>query len=167
MSLRMLVLVVPILLACSKSTTTASYGAAPTMGGENDEAGRKALSQLEDDWAKALEAHDTAFFARVIAPEFIATAPDSGKTFGRAEVIRDAADTKVQVRDLHDEERQVRIYGGGTVGVVRGLGSWMVEKGERPGRYRGRYTEVWVKREGRWQAVTGHYSDVPLPASQP
>jgi ketosteroid isomerase-like protein len=166
MSLRMLVLVLPILLGCSKSTTTSSSGVAPTAGGENDEAGRKALSQLEDDWAKALEAHDTAFFARVIAPDFIATA-DSAKTFGRAEVIQDAADTTSQVRDLRDEERQVRIYGGGTVGVVRGLGSWTVEKGERPGRHRGRYTEVWIKRDGSWQAVTGHYSDFPPPASQP
>ena len=162
MSLRMLVLVVPILLACSKSTTTTSSGAAPTVGGENDEAGRQALSQLEDDWAKALMAHDTAFFTRVIAPDFHGTA-DSGKTFGRAEVIRDAADN--QMRDLHDEERQVRIYGGGTVGVVMGHGRWTVEKGARPGQYSGRYTEVFVKRDGRWQAVAGHYSGIPQPTS--
>src|SRR4051794_22797184 len=101
MPLRMLVLVLPILLACSKSTTTGSSGVARTAGGENDEAGRKALSQLEDDWAKAFEAHDTAFFARVIASDFIATA-DSAKTFGRAELIRDAANTKIQLRDLRD-----------------------------------------------------------------
>ena len=165
MSLRLLVLVFPILLAYSRSTTTSSSGAAPIAGGENDKAGRKALSQLEDDWAKALEAHDTAFFARVIAPDFIATA-DSAKTFGRTELIRDAADTTTQVRDLRDEGRQIRIYGGGTVGVVRGLGSWTVAKGERPGRYRSRYTEVWVKRDGRWQAVAAHYSDFPPPAPQ-
>jgi ketosteroid isomerase-like protein len=158
----MLVLVLPILLACSRSTTSSSSGAAPTAAGENDEAGRKALSQLEDDWAKALMAHDTAFFTRVIAPDFHGTA-DSGKTFGRAEVIRDAADN--QMRDLHDEERQVRIYGGGTVGVVMGYGRWTVEKGERPGQYSGRYTEVFVKRDGRWQAVAGHYSDIPQPTS--
>jgi hypothetical protein len=109
-------------------------------------------------------AHDTAFFTRVIAPDFHGTA-DSGKTFGRAEVIRDAADTTVQMRDLHDEERQVRIYGGGTVGVVMGHGRWTLEKGERPGQYSGRYTEVWVKRDGRWQAVAGHYSAIPQPAS--
>lgn len=166
MSLRMFLLVMPILLACSRSTTTSSSGAAPIAGGENDEAGRKALSQLEDDWAKAIEAHDTAFFARVIAPDFIATA-DSAMTFGRAELIQNTADTTTQLRDLRDEERQVRIYGGGSVGVVRGLASWTVERGERPGRYRGRYTEVWVKRDGRWQAVAAHYSDFPPPASQP
>jgi hypothetical protein len=42
-----------------------------------------------------------------------------------------------------------------------------VEKGVHLGEYRGAYTETWVKRDGRWQVVAGHYSDVPPPASQP
>jgi hypothetical protein len=134
MSTRMLLLMLPILLACSRSTTTDSYGAAPA-GAENDAAGRQAVSQLEDEWARAIETHDTAFLARVVAPE--------------------------------DQDRQVRVYGNGMVAVVTALGSWTVEKGERPGQYSGRYTETWVKRDGQWQAVAGHYSDVPQVPSQP
>ena len=38
----LLLLVLPILFACSRSTTD-SYGAAP-VGGENDEAGRQAIA---------------------------------------------------------------------------------------------------------------------------
>jgi uncharacterized protein (TIGR02246 family) len=166
MSTRMLVLMLPILLACSRSTTTSTAGAAPRGGGENDETGRQALAQIEDDWAKALETHDTTFFTRVIAPDFHGT-EDSAKTFGRTEIIRNAADTATQVRDLQDQDREIRIYGDGTVGVVTGLSRWTLQKGKRPGQYSGRYTEVWVKRDGRWQAVAGHYSDVPPPASQP
>jgi uncharacterized protein (TIGR02246 family) len=165
MTPRMLTLFAPILLACSRSTTTSSAGAAPAGAGENDEAGRQAVSQLEDEWAKALEAHDTTFFARVIATEFHGTA-DSAKTYGRAEVMRDAADAATQYRDVRDRDREVRIYGNGTVAVVTALGSWTVEKGKRPGQYRGAYTETWVKRDGRWQVVAGHYSDIP-PASAP
>lgn len=161
MSTRMLLLVLPILFACSRSsTTTDSYGAAP-VGGENDEAGRAAVSQLEDEWAKAIEAHDTTFLARVVAPDFHGTGGDSAKTFGRADVLRDAADTATQLRNVKDQDRQVRIYGNGTVAVVTALGSWTVEKGERPGQFSGRYTETWVKRDGQWQAIAGHYSDVP------
>ena len=169
MSIRMLILIVPMVFACSRSTTTNSAGAAPApapaVGGENDEAGRQAVSQLEDQWAKAIEAHDTTFLARVIAPDFHGTG-DSAKTFGRADLLRDAADTATQLRNLRDQNRQVRIYGNGTVAVVTALGSWTVEKGKRPGEYRGAYTETWVKRDGRWQAVAGHYSDIP-PASAP
>ena len=160
MSTRMLLLVLPILFACSRSTTTDSSGAAP-VSGENDEAGRQAVSQLEDEWAKAIETHDTTFLARVVAPDFHGTGGDSAKTFSRADLLRDAADTATQLRNLKDQDRQVRIYGNGTVAVVTALGSWTVEKGERPGQFSGRYTETWVKREGKWQAVAGHYSDVP------
>ena len=61
----------------------------------------------------------------------------------------------------------IRIYGNGTVAAVTALGSWTVEKGERTGQFSGRYTETWVKRDGQWQAVAGHYSDVPSPTSEP
>jgi uncharacterized protein (TIGR02246 family) len=160
MSTRILLLMLPLLFACSRSTTTDAYGAAP-VSGENDEAGRQAVSQLEDEWAMAIEAHDTTFLARVVAPDFHGTGGDSAKTFSRADLLRDAADTATQLRNLKDQDRQVRIYGNGTVAVVTALGGWTVEKGERPGQFSGRYTETWVKREGQWQAVAGHYSDVP------
>jgi hypothetical protein len=166
MPTRILALVLPILLACSRSTTTSSSGAAPAGAGPNDEAGRQALAQIEDDWAKALETHDTTFFTRVLAADFHGTG-DSAKTFGRAEVIHDAADTATQISNLTDEDRQIRIYGDGTVGVVTGLSHWTVNKGEHPGQYSGRYTETYVKRDGQWQAVAGHYSDAPPPPSQP
>jgi len=162
----LLLLVLPTLFACSRSTATDSYGAAP-VGGENNEAARQAVSQLEDEWAKAIEAHDTTFLARVIAAEFHGTGGDSAKAFGRADLLRDVADTATQLRNLKDQDRQVRIYGNGTVAVVTALGSWTVEKGERTGQFSGRYTETWVKRDGQWQAVAGHYSDVPSPALGP
>jgi ketosteroid isomerase-like protein len=153
------------LLACAKSTTNSSSGAAPVAAAsENDEAGRQALNQLEDDWAKALEGHDTTFIARVIAPDFRASG-DSAKTWGRAEVMREAADTTVQWSNLRDEDRQIRIYGNGTVGVVTARSLYTLERGEHPGQYISRYTETWVKRDGQWQVVAGHYSSIP--SSQP
>jgi hypothetical protein len=86
--------------------------ARPVAAGENDDAGRQAPAKLEDDWARPLEAHDT-FLARVLAPDFHGT-EDSAKTLSRGDVLQDAADTAVQLRDLHDEDRQVRLYGNGT-----------------------------------------------------
>ena len=154
------VLALSMLLACSRSTTTNSSAAAGAGTVQGAEAGRQALAQIEDNWARALEAHDTVFFARVLAADFHAT-QDSGKTFGRSEVIKNAGDRTVQVRDLSDQDREIRIYGDGNVGVVTGLSSWREQSGERTSQKSGRYTEVFVKRDGRWQAVAGHYSDIP------
>ena len=158
--------IAPVILACSRPTAESASGATPSNGGENDPAGQQALGQLEDDWAKAVEAHDTVFLARVIAPDFHGT--QDSATFGRAEVIRSAADTTTQLRDLRDHDREIRIYGNGTVGVVTARASWTTEKGKHPGQYGNRYTETWVKRDGHWQVVTGHYSaETPTPAAQP
>jgi ketosteroid isomerase-like protein len=165
MSPRLLILMLP-LLACAKSTTSNSTGAAPVAASENDEAGQQALGQLEDQWAKAVEAHDSTFLARIVAPDFHGTG-DSAKTFDRASLLRDVADTTVQQRNLRDRDRQVRIYGDGTVGIVTANPSWTIERGEHPGRYSGRYTEVWVKQNGQWQVVAGHYTTLAPPTSAP
>lgn len=166
MSPRLLILMLP-LLACAKSTTSTSGGAPSTVAAsENDQAGQQELGQLEDQWAKAIEAHDSTFLARVVAPDFHGTT-DSAKTFDRASVLRNAVDTTFRLRDLRDQDRQIRIYGNGTVGVVTANSLWRQEGGERPGQYSGRYTETWVKRNGQWQVVAGHYSNVPPPASAP
>ena len=160
MTWRLPILALTLLLACARSTTTNSSAAAGAGAVQGGEAGRQALAQIEDDWARALEAHDTAFFSRVLAADFHGT-QDSGKTFTRAEVIQNAGDRTVQVRDLHDENREIRIYGDGNIGVVTGLSIWKEQSGGRTSQKSGRYTEVFVKRDGRWQAVAGHYSDIP------
>ena len=165
MSARFLVLILP-LFACAKSTTSTSSGAPVAAASENDEAGQRELGQLEDQWAKAVEAHDSTFLARIVAPDFHGTG-DSAKTFDRASVLRDAVDTTAQLRNLQDQDRQIRIYGDGTVGIVTAHPSWTMERGERPGQYSGRYTETWVKRGGQWQIVAGHYTTLAPPDSAP
>jgi len=165
-SARFLFLILP-LLACAKSTTSSTSGGAPSaVANENDQAGQRELGQLEDQWAKAVEAHDSTFLARIVASDFHGTG-DSAKTFDRASVLRDAVDTTVQMRNLRDQDRQVRIYGDGTVGVVTANPSWTIERGQRPGEYSGRYTETWVKRGGQWQIVAGHYTTLAPPDSVP
>lgn len=164
MSARFLFLLLP-LVACAKSTTSTN-GAPSAVASKNDEAGQHELGQLEDQWAKAVEAHDSTFLARIVAPDFLGTG-DSAKTFDRASVLRDAVDTTVQMRNLQDQDRQIRIYGDGTVGIVTAKPSWTIERGERPGQYSGRYTETWVKQDGQWQVVAGHYTTLAPPDSAP
>ena len=102
--------------ASSGSDTTAT---SMTVAANRDESMRKAeLVQLEREWAKALQAHATAFFQRTFAPNFMATT-GSG-TVDRAGMIKDAGDTNVTFMDTGDEDQTVRLYSGGNVGVVTG-----------------------------------------------
>jgi uncharacterized protein (TIGR02246 family) len=156
MPTRTLAVASTVLLACSGSPG----------GGEKHEAGRKELVQIYDDLIRALETKDTAVFSRVVAPDFYGT-QDSAKTFGRSDIIRRVNDTTQRYQGLTEEDRQVRIYGNGNVGVITARQRWTFQGGDRPGPWTGRYTEVFLKRDGRWQMVVGHYTDVPPPASQP
>jgi uncharacterized protein (TIGR02246 family) len=148
--------VLPILIACSGSAD----------GGQDEEAGRKELVQIVDDLIRALETKDTVTFTRVVASDFYGT-QDSAKTFGRSDIIRRVSATTPRYQRLTEEDRQLRIYGNGNVGVVTARHRWTFLGGDRPGPWTGRYTEIYVKRDRRWQLVVGHYSDVPSPVSQP
>jgi hypothetical protein len=62
-------------------------------------------------------------FTRVVAPDFYGT-QDSAKTFGRRDIIRRVSDTTQRYYGLTEENRQVRIYGNGSVGVVTARQRW-------------------------------------------
>jgi ketosteroid isomerase-like protein len=139
--------------ACGKST-------ASTVSGEaaNEAATKAELVALEHEWAKALEAHDTAFFERTFAADFIATSGDN--TTGRAAMIKEVSDTGMTFMNVGDEDQLVRLYAGGKLGVVTGRVNGTIRVGQQKLAQVARYTEVFEKRNDRWQAIAAHYSSV-------
>ena len=141
--------------ACGKS-------AASTPADMTDEAAVKAeLVQLEKDWAQALEGHDTAFFERTLAEDFVATTGVG--TTDRASMIKEVADTSMTFMNVGAEDQAVRLCADGRVAVVTGRVQGVVRMGDKKMDQLARYTEVFEKRDGRWQAVTGHYSPLQEP----
>ncbi len=63
------------------------------------------------------------------------------------------------------ESNEVRVYGNDAA-VVTGI---VVERGKaptgRPFRQRSRYTDTWVFRDGRWQVVASHLSQLKEPGN--
>ena len=119
-----------------------------------------ALVKLEDDWARALVRRDTVTFQRLLAPGFIYSEND--QTMSREEVLRSVASGPDTVTAAANED--VRIHRFGTTALVTG---WLVVRGRGPGgsfdrRYR--YTDVWMKRGGRWQIVGAHDYLAPAPS---
>jgi ketosteroid isomerase-like protein len=115
------------------------------------------LLRLEDEWNRAGTARDAAFFERLLADDFMATGGQRSRT--RADVIASVRDTTDGAREHATlSDTRVRVYGD--VAVVSGLSSY-----DGPPPVRRRYTEIFVCRDGRWQAVHGHYNDVRLPSA--
>lgn len=114
------------------------------------------LKTLEQQWAGAIDRHDTAAVDAILAPDFRHIAYN-GALSTRAEALAAASDTRrVMVQHLHDIE--VRVYGD-RFAVVSG-----VNDAQSPaGSARLRFTDVFVFRQGRWQAVSAQETMVAQP----
>ena len=134
---------------------------APQAGGVEQQ-----LKQMEDDWQKATRTKDAALLKRIIAEDWVAT-DDKGKILNREQYISQTIASRSSVSSSNPDviqsnenfDMQVRVYGD--TAVVTGGSK---EKGTRNGTaytdtYR--WTDVFVKRGGRWQAVVSQWAKVP------
>ena len=128
----------------------------PTAADPSTQRAQMELAQVEVAWGRALEAHDTAFFRQTLADDFIATGCTTVLT--KAEFLADLGRAKQAPLPYRLQDTRVRIYGD--VGIVTGLITF--ENPAGPAGPPSRYTEVWVRRKGRWQAVHGHYTPVEV-----
>jgi ketosteroid isomerase-like protein len=116
------------------------------------------LKQMEDDWQKATRTKDNAALRRIIAEDWVAT-NDKGKVLNREQYLSQTTSNPDVIQSNENTDMQVRVYGNTAV-VTGGL----TERGTRNGAayldtYR--WTDVFVKRGGHWQAVVSQWAKVP------
>ena len=116
------------------------------------------LKEMEDDWQKATRAKDTAALKRIIAEDWAAT-NEMGKILNREEYLSQTTANTDVIQSNENTDMLVRVFGDTAV-VTGGL----TEKGTRNGTaYTDIYkwTDVFVKRGGHWQAVASQWAKVP------
>ena len=109
------------------------------------------LNQIEKEWAKALEQKDAESLGCILAEEFQDVDP-KGSISDRATTLAKAADHRPSHNEL--TELSPRVYGD--FGYIRGLATATDAQGKLLGRVR--FTDIYVYRDGRWQAVAAHES---------
>jgi ketosteroid isomerase-like protein len=116
------------------------------------------LTELQQQLARAWVAGDRAAIERIIAPEWTVTGPDGGIST-RADVLRDVFETRThRIRSLTVDDVRIRVFGDAAVVTGRTRGSG--ESGNTPYDVEIRFTDMFVRRDGRWQAVASHASVV-------
>jgi hypothetical protein len=70
----------------------------------------------------------------------------------RADNIRDIASGRLHLTAIHYDSQTVRVYGD--VAILQGIADTVGTLAGVPFTGRIRYTRVFVRRDGRWQAVT-------------
>jgi hypothetical protein len=114
------------------------------------------LLDIQQQLARAWVERDRAFIERVLAPEWSVTQAD-GSILTRANVLRSAFETDgLRVKSMVVDEVAVRLFG--TTAVVRGRTAATGTDKDLAFNVRMRFTDVFLKRDGEWQAVASHAS---------
>lgn len=115
------------------------------------------VRDMEGQWRQAWLAGDAAALDRIHADDYIAI-PNIGTVSTKAEVMADVRRGVFRYSRMEHSEMNVRIYG--TTGVVVGRTTNEGRRGDRDVSGDFRYTRIYVKRNGRWQAVLAQYTRI-------
>jgi ketosteroid isomerase-like protein len=110
-----------------------------------------ALVELEQNWAAALSRKDVDAVGCMLAAEF-EDADVDGSLHSRKETLEHIPHKKPGVNHLSELRGHVE----GNAGFTRGLATLVDESGKVVARVR--FTDVFVYRDGRWQALAGQES---------
>lgn len=120
---------------------------------------RREIMAVEERIGQANFECDYKFFASIEAPEFIFTTA-AGGVITRAEDLAGEKDCRPSKGTYRLDDVRIITLDGVVVFNALAATTTMKASGERLTRTQ-RFTDVLVRREGRWQLVAGHSSRVP------
>lgn len=120
-----------------------------------------ALMQMERDWAQALVKADMATLDRIIAHDWVLVSPE-GQKQSRMAAMDEMRSGTMKFTSMTPSDLDVRVFGDTAVVTGRTMDKGTYKGQDVSGEYR--FTDVFVKRDGRWQAVSSHVSRVVPPA---
>jgi ketosteroid isomerase-like protein len=113
------------------------------------------ITQLELKWALAIVNKDTATIDRLLAYEFNGTTP-TGNTYSKERAIVDLKSGAYDVTMMNIDQIDVNVFGNTAVAFTSQNEISTYGNEDFSGHYH--YTDVWVKRNGRWLVVASHGS---------
>jgi len=119
---------------------------------------RAEILALENQWATAIERQDAAAFERLAAEDF-RFIEDDGHVLNRAQYIAARSHNPENVESAVQDEIEIRQYGDAA--IATGRSTILGTRGSVPFVYRFRWTDVYVRRDGRWQSVSGQLTPLP------
>jgi ketosteroid isomerase-like protein len=111
------------------------------------------LQALNRDYIASVQNGDVHRFDEILAGDFYCSNPD-GSLLDRTGFLLQTA-RPVTIRDLQAHDVLIRRFGD--TAIIHARTSYTLPDG-RPGA--GRYTDVWVRQDGSWRAVSAHVTRV-------
>ena len=107
------------------------------------------LRELNSEYIRSVQESDVRRFDEILADDFRCSNPD-GTLIDRAAFLANVA-RPVTIADLQAHDVEVRLFG--ETAIIHARTTFTTPDG-RPGA--GRYTDVWVRQDGRWLADSAH-----------
>jgi ketosteroid isomerase-like protein len=121
----------------------------------------QALMQIEQELTDTLIKGDPSASERYMAESFTFTAPD-GMVSTKAQTIADLKSGALKIGSSKIEDMKVLVYGDTAVVTYRTTDKGTYKGRDISGQYR--WTDVFVKQNGKWQLVSGHGTPIQKPA---
>lgn len=121
----------------------------------------KAVQEVLDvkrQYDEAQLKNDSAWFERMFAEDYVFILSDSS-VLTKAQFVQELRSREITWDSAVGEDIRVRVYGDTAVVTGRFLGRGRL-KGKDLNEHQ-RFTSVWVKRDGRWQAISEHATNMP------
>ncbi len=128
--------------------------------------GRAALEQeiicIEKAMFAAIKAKDTQVMSQLLADDFLLRVPGSTAA-NKAAFLEGIKAIPVEIADVWSEDMAVNVYG--EVAVLTGTQLARTRDGSGKEEVSAQaFTDVFAKRNGRWQMVLAHSVEIPPPA---
>lgn len=107
------------------------------------------LQSLNSDYIASVQNGDMRRFDEILAEDFYCSNPD-GTLIDRAAFLTQTA-RPVTIRDLRAHDVLIRRFGD--VAIIHARTTYTLANGDQGS---GRYTDVWVRQEGMWRAISAH-----------
>ena len=107
------------------------------------------LSDLNHNYVRSVDQADVKWFDQHLAQDFMNINPD-GSRLDRAGFLAQIA-PPCRISELEAQDVRVRILG--EVAIIHARTTYRKPDGQAGA---GRYTDVWMRRDGRWRCVSAH-----------
>ena len=152
-----IVVAIAVFCACQKTTQNTISTSSPTGAPRNEasEDVEKKIMQLERDWGDALAKRDLVALDRILGDDHSVITKD-GSVLTKAQELAKHRESADELFDL--EPMKVRVFGDAAVVTGGHREKSQYQGRDTSGHYR--WMDVFVKRDGRWQAVASELTRV-------
>lgn len=143
-----------ILAGCILMAVGAAFAAGPKA--ERDIKLQSALIDADQAWTDTYKTHDLKVVQQLAADDFVFT-DEQGTFMDKSAYLKSLGDVKVQGYTMTD----LRAFIYGNTGIVTGIWTGQYTVGGKDASGSSRFTDTFVRHEGRWYIVASHDSHAP------